>query len=131
MPRSRRRLRLELRDIKRATAFSGVYVTHDQEEAMELADTLVVMENGAIAQVGSTIDVYRRPASTYVADFVGEACRFRATVVSAGDRPTVDTALGRLELCAPNATPSVGSTGWVAVRAPNISSCRPALRRMW
>ena len=116
----RRRLRLELRDIKRATAFSGVYVTHDQEEAMELADTLVVMENGAIAQVGSTIDVYRRPASTYVADFVGEACRFQATVVATSPRLVVDTPLGRLDFAAPDMTPSVGSTGWVAVRPEYI-----------
>jgi ABC-type Fe3+/spermidine/putrescine transport system ATPase subunit len=116
----RRRLRLELRDIKRATAFSGVYVTHDQEEAMELADTLVVMENGAIAQVGSTIDVYRRPASTYVADFVGEACRFQATVVATSPRLVVDTPLGRLDFAAPDMTPSVDSTGWVAVRPEYI-----------
>lgn len=116
----RRRLRLELRDIKKATAFSGVYVTHDQEEAMELADTLVVMENGAIAQVGTTIDVYRRPASTYVADFVGEACRFPATVVADSPRLVVDTALGRFEFPTPEVTTTVGASGWVAVRPEHI-----------
>ncbi len=122
----RRRLRLELREIKKATGFSAVYVTHDQEEAMELADTLVVMENGAIAQIGSTIDIYRRPKSTYVADFVGEACRFRATVVASGPQAaTVDTELGRLEIGLHVDPPAVGSAGWVAVR-PEFIRLQPA-----
>src|SRR5690606_21928041 len=49
-----------------------IYVTHDQEEAMNLSDVIVVMEKGRIAQVGTPEEVYRRPVSPYVADFVGE-----------------------------------------------------------
>ncbi|HEY4200313.1 MAG TPA: ABC transporter ATP-binding protein [Devosiaceae bacterium] len=122
----RRRLRLELREIKKATGFSGVYVTHDQEEAMELADTLVVMENGMIAQIGTTIDVYRRPNSTYVADFVGEACRFRGTVEAVGRVLSVETELGLLELEAPLNPPMVGDVGWIAVRPEHIRLSAPA-----
>ena len=116
----RRRLRLELREIKRATGFSGVYVTHDQEEAMELADTLVVMENGAVAQVGSTVEVYRRPNSSYVADFVGEAVRVRGTIASAGRTIVADTQIGRLEFEANGSAPSMGDSGWVAVRPEHL-----------
>lgn len=116
----RRRLRTELREIKKATGFSGVYVTHDQEEAMELADTLVVMESGAIAQIGSTLDIYRRPNSTYVADFVGEACRFPAKVISTGATLSVESGIGALDLALPAAPPPVGSTGWIAVRPEHL-----------
>ena len=116
----RRRLRTELREIKKATGFSGVYVTHDQEEAMELADTLVVMESGAIAQIGTTLDVYRRPNSTYVADFVGEACRFPAKVVATGTTLAVESGIGALDLALPAAPPPVGSTGWIAVRPEHL-----------
>jgi iron(III) transport system ATP-binding protein len=58
----RRRLRTELRDLKRRSNFAGIYVTHDQEEAMELADTLVVMESGQVRQVASPRAVYERHA---------------------------------------------------------------------
>jgi iron(III) transport system ATP-binding protein len=116
----RRRLRLELRDIKKATAFSGVYVTHDQEEAMELADTLVVMENGAIAQIGTTVEVYRRPNSSYVADFVGEAVRLAARVTAVGQPLTVDTEVGSLDFDLPATLPSVGDTGWAAIRPEHL-----------
>src|SRR5690606_12542996 len=65
----RRLLRAELRDVKKATGFAGIYVTHDQEEAMELADRLAVMQDGKIAQIARTHEVYRHPASIYVASF--------------------------------------------------------------
>jgi iron(III) transport system ATP-binding protein len=116
----RRRLRFELREIKKATGFSGVYVTHDQEEAMELADTLVVMEKGTIAQSGSTREIYQKPSTSYVAGFVGEACQFSATVVASGPRLRVDTDLGQLDLPAPATPPVVGATGWVIARPERI-----------
>jgi ABC-type Fe3+/spermidine/putrescine transport system ATPase subunit len=62
----------ELKALQRTVGITFIYVTHDQEEAMNLSDVIVVMEKGKIAQVGSPEDVYRRPASQYVADFVGE-----------------------------------------------------------
>jgi iron(III) transport system ATP-binding protein len=116
----RRRLRFELRDIKKHTGFSAVYVTHDQEEAMELADTLVVMERGTIAQAGSTVEVYQRPNSSYVAGFVGEACQFAATVTASGPSFRVDTDLGSLELPMPPTTPAAGTKGWVIARPEHI-----------
>ncbi|RZA13144.1 MAG: ABC transporter ATP-binding protein, partial [Lysobacteraceae bacterium] len=71
----RRRLRAELRELKARTNFAGIYVTHDQEEAMELADTLVVMDSGRIRQSDAPRHVYAHPASLYVAEFVGEMNR--------------------------------------------------------
>ena len=68
----RRRMQGELKTLQRDVGITFIYVTHDQEEAMNLSDVIVVMEKGRIAQVGTPEDIYRRPASAYVADFVGE-----------------------------------------------------------
>lgn len=116
----RRRLRQELREIKKLTGFAGVYVTHDQEEAMELADTLVVMEKGTIAQIGTTREIYRQPKTSYVAGFVGEACQFAATVTASGQALRVESDLGPLELAAPEPRPAVGAKGWVIARPEHI-----------
>jgi ABC-type Fe3+/spermidine/putrescine transport system ATPase subunit len=68
----RKKMQGELKALQRTVGITFIYVTHDQEEAMNLSDVIVVMEKGKIAQVGTPEDVYRRPASQYVADFVGE-----------------------------------------------------------
>jgi sulfate transport system ATP-binding protein len=69
----RRELRSWLREIHDATGHTTVFVTHDQEEALELADRVVVMSQGRIEQVGSADDVYDRPNSPFVYDFIGES----------------------------------------------------------
>src|ERR671913_2440200 len=64
-------MRVEIKRLQRALGVTSVYVTHDQVEAMTLSDTLVVMNNGHIEQVGRPSDVYRRPQTRYVATFIG------------------------------------------------------------
>ncbi len=64
-------MRVEIRRLQRTLATTSVYVTHDQMEAMTLADRLVVLNGGHIEQVGTPIDLYERPASTFVATFIG------------------------------------------------------------
>ena len=133
----RRRLRAELREVKRRNGFAGVYVTHDQEEAMELADTLVVMDSGQIRQVGSPRDVYERPASIYVAGFVGEINHWPATVVSAlAGAVRLQCALGEVAAANADHRVSSGQKGWVAIRPEHVkiargheaqSNCIPAL----
>ena len=68
----RKDLRRWLREIHDRTGHTTVFVTHDQEEALELADRVVVMSQGKIEQVGSADDIYDRPASPFVFDFIGE-----------------------------------------------------------
>ena len=68
----RKRMQIELKELQRDVGITFIYVTHDQEEAMNLSDIIVVMENGRVAQVGTPEEIYRRPVSAYVADFVGE-----------------------------------------------------------
>ncbi len=69
----RKDLRRWLRDIHERTGHTTVFVTHDQEEAMELSDRVVVMSEGRIQQVGTPDDVYDRPATAFVAGFIGES----------------------------------------------------------
>jgi len=67
----REQMRAELRRIQQTLGITAVYVTHDQVEAMTLSDRIVVMNRGRIEQIGTPQDIYRRPASAFVADFIG------------------------------------------------------------
>jgi spermidine/putrescine transport system ATP-binding protein len=69
----RQRLQVELSEIHREVGTTFVYVTHDQEEAMSMADRIAVMNHGRIEQLGAPFEIYRRPASRFVADFIGDA----------------------------------------------------------
>jgi iron(III) transport system ATP-binding protein len=80
----RERLRGEIRQLQRRLKVTTIMVTHDQEEALSMADRVVVMNDGAIEQVGSASDVYERPATPFVADFLGKANVLRATALGGG-----------------------------------------------
>jgi iron(III) transport system ATP-binding protein len=69
----REELRVELLAMQQKIGFAGVYVTHDQEEAMAISDRIVVMYEGKALQVGSPHEIYRRPSSRFVASFIGVA----------------------------------------------------------
>jgi sulfate transport system ATP-binding protein len=71
----RKDLRRWLRDLHKQMGLTSIFVTHDQEEALELADRVVVMDHGVIEQVGTPEDVYMKPATPFVAHFVGETNR--------------------------------------------------------
>jgi putative spermidine/putrescine transport system ATP-binding protein len=73
-------LRLEIDTLLRALRITAIYVTHDQAEAMALGDRIVVMEHGRVAQVDTPRAVYRRPATRFVADFIGTMNALRGTV---------------------------------------------------
>ena len=66
------RLRHEIRSLQQRLGVTTIMVTHDQEEALSMADRIVVMNQGAIEQIGSALEIYREPASPFVADFVGK-----------------------------------------------------------
>ena len=79
----RHALQEELRAIQHRLGTTFIYVTHDQEEAMSLSDRICVMRHGAIAQLGTPRDLYLRPRSRYVADFIGNANLLECVVVAA------------------------------------------------
>lgn len=91
----RDQLRLDLLSMQRDLGFASLYVTHDQQEAMELAHRVAVLRNGRIEHLGPPQQVYWRPVTPYVAEFIGRANCLTGTVTGAsGQRATVDTAVG-------------------------------------
>lgn len=76
----RRQMQQELKGLQERLGIAFVFVTHDQEEAMAMADSIVVMHQGRIEQIGSGDEIYRRPASRFVADFIGEVTLLEAVV---------------------------------------------------
>ncbi|HLA24413.1 MAG TPA: ABC transporter ATP-binding protein [bacterium] len=69
----RKRVRGEIRDLQQRLGITSIYVTHDQAEALALSDVVVLMNLGHVEQIGSPFDLYRTPATHFVADFIGEA----------------------------------------------------------
>ena len=69
----RKDMQVELKNIQQKLGITFIYVTHDQEEALSMSDTVVVMNNGEIQQIGTPLDVYNEPKNAFVADFIGES----------------------------------------------------------
>ncbi len=69
----RKDMQVELKNIQTKTGITFIYVTHDQEEALSMSDTVVVMADGKIQQIGTPIDIYNEPINAFVADFIGES----------------------------------------------------------
>ena len=106
--RVRLRLRHEIKALQRRLGVTTIMVTHDQEEALTMADRIVVMNQGAIEQVGSPQEIYRKPATAFVADFVG-SMNFLAGTLEAPERVRI----GSLTLACP---PQDGLAAGTAVR---------------
>jgi iron(III) transport system ATP-binding protein len=94
--RLRMHMRTELRRLVKSTGATGIYVTHDQKEALSMADRVAVMKDGHIVQVANPEDLYNRPETKFVADFLGEANFILGDVVSADARARINTAAGPL-----------------------------------
>jgi putative spermidine/putrescine transport system ATP-binding protein len=75
-------MQIELREIQRKLGLTTIFVTHDQSEALSLSDRMAVMSEGRIRQLGTPLEVYRRPADRFVASFVGDTNRLRGELVS-------------------------------------------------
>lgn len=99
--RVRVRLRDEIKALQRRLSVTTIMVTHDQEEALSMADRIVVMEQGRIVQVGTPAEIYTTPATAFVADFVGTMNLMDARATGANSAET-----GGLSLALPSAPPS-------------------------
>lgn len=80
----RKDMQLELKEMHKKLGITFIYVTHDQEEALTMSDTIVVMKDGVIQQIGTPTDIYNEPKNSFVADFIGESNIFSGTYL--GDR---------------------------------------------
>ena len=77
----RKDMQMELKEMHRSLGITFIYVTHDQEEALTLSDTIVVMSEGKIQQIGTPTDIYNEPVNSFVADFIGESNILNGTMV--------------------------------------------------
>jgi ABC-type Fe3+/spermidine/putrescine transport system ATPase subunit len=109
-------VRTEIREIQQRVGITTLYVTHDQEEALAISDTIAVMQSGTVMQVGSPWDIYERPADPFVAAFVGQVNLLRARVGGEGLH------LGSLRLPVPPEAPplEVGAEVILALRPESI-----------
>ena len=77
----RKDMQIELKEMHRKLGITFIYVTHDQEEALTLSDTIVVMNEGRIQQIGTPTDIYNEPVNSFVADFIGESNILNGTMI--------------------------------------------------
>jgi len=118
----REHMRFELKRIQRETRVTTVYVTHDQAEALALSHEVAVMNEGSIMQIGSPRDIYERPRSRFVADFIGRTNLIEGRVVSAGGNGyyRVGTVLGELTAAASDPLQS-GEAVTLSIRPEDIA----------
>jgi len=115
--RLRQQMRRELRQLQRTLHIATLFVTHDQEEALSMADRVVVMSAGRIEQVGTPEEIYQSPASAFVMEFIGECNFLKGSIAACGDSGTEFVAASGAHLRLPLAaglTP--GQLGTVAIR---------------
>ncbi len=117
-------MRGELRELQKRLDITAVYVTHDQEEAMAISDRIAIMHQGAIVQEGTAEDLYRHPASEFVAQFIGRTNLLAGRVVSAGPGGVeLDVAGQRIRVSDEAARVTVGQTVRLVVR-PEVVEVR-------
>ena len=122
----RREMQIELRRIHDEQGLTSVYVTHDQEEALVMSDRIVVLNQGRIEHDASPGEVYRRPKTRFVAEFLGD-CNILPGIVVADDAQTlrVEVAPGwTVEVAREGASPEVGSTVTLGIREEHVGIAR-------
>lgn len=115
----RDKMRMQIRRICKEFSLTTIYVTHDQKEALSIADRMAVLDKGKILQVGSPTELYKRPNSRFVANFIGETNFISGRVIRTGaGEGLVQTALGELQgaLAEPDSPPAEGSEVTVSIR---------------
>jgi putative spermidine/putrescine transport system ATP-binding protein len=117
----REQLQLEIKHIHANLGVTIVYVTHDQSEALTLSDRIAVFKDGGICQIGRPVDIYERPATSFVAQFIGESNRLDGSVVAIeGDRCSVRVdGVGPLQ-AVPVACGAAGSPTTLSVRPEHV-----------
>ncbi len=125
----RREMQIELQNLQREVGITFVLVTHDQEEALSMSDTIGIMKDGRIVQFGTPEELYDAPVNRYVADFVGESNFFSGSVASSDAGGAVIAMTSGLSLAAPfsrlGAKLTPGSRAAIAVRPEVIGLWQP------
>jgi spermidine/putrescine transport system ATP-binding protein len=116
----REEMQLELKNIQHELGIAFVFVTHDQQEALTMSDRIVVMDHGAVQQVGSPTEVYDRPASAFVARFVGEGNLFTGELNRDGDALDLRTPGGPVIRVAADGAPLQSGRAEVLIRPEDL-----------
>ena len=112
----REQTQFELMNIQDKVGITFVMVTHDQEEAMVLADRIAVMDNGAFIQIGSPTEIYEFPKNRFVANFIGSANIFEGRVIENTSKSVkITTGLGEIELEQARSL-TIGSSVYLGIR---------------
>jgi iron(III) transport system ATP-binding protein len=115
-------MRLEIRQLQKDLSITAIYVTHDQEEAMAVSDRIAVMNHGSVVQEGTAEDLYHRPASEFVARFIGRVNLLAGRVLAVGDGgAAVEVAGRRLRLAVVPDGIAAGETVRLVVRPEAIT----------
>lgn len=119
----RQQMQVELKYLQKKLGITFIYITHDQEEALNMSDRIVVMREGEFEQIGSPVEIYNNPVSRYVAEFVGSANILEGKVVKAEpDMVTFESENGTGSVVPRNGKiPKVGDNLKVAIRGEHIS----------
>ncbi|WP_181167502.1 ABC transporter ATP-binding protein [Mesorhizobium sp. B2-6-5] len=126
----RAHMQVEIRELQRRLGLTTVFVTHDQEEALVLSDRVAVMDRGEILQLGSADDVYERPATTFVSDFLGVSNQLTGVVTKAeGGDITVNCPDGRLDLIARSDAVQRGTAVKLAIRPEHLQISQARIDR--
>ena len=113
------KMRVELRALQRELGITFIHVTHNQEEALSMADRIVVMGDAVIQQVGTPTELARHPRNEFVAKFMGDNNVFTGTIASAsGGTVVIDTPHGKVEV---DGAGTAGAPGSMAIRAAAIT----------
>jgi sn-glycerol 3-phosphate transport system ATP-binding protein len=115
-------MRFEIKRLHRSICTTSVYVTHDQVEAMTLGDRLIVMNSGRAEQIGKPIDVYERPATTFVASFIGSPAMNMLPAQLAADARSVELAGLRLAVNGPSE--HAGQEVTLGIRPEHVACAR-------
>lgn len=117
----RRQMQLELKDLQKRLGLTFIYITHDQEEALNMSDRIAVMKDGRFEQLGTPAEVYDRPRTSYVASFVGEANILNGTVKAVeNDHLILDCAGGCAHILRLNHNFKPGESVTLAVRSESV-----------
>jgi iron(III) transport system ATP-binding protein len=118
----RENMRFELKRLQRELNLTAIYVTHDQSEALVMSNRIAVMNKGRIEQIGKPREIYTKPATRFVAEFIGSSNFIEATVVSVeGDEVVADTKHGKLVARQVAKPPAVGDTVLISIRPECVS----------
>jgi spermidine/putrescine transport system ATP-binding protein len=121
----RKAMQQELKKLQERVGISFLYVTHDQEEALTLSDRLAVMSDGRILQEGTPDQIYERPTSRFVADFIGQSNFFSGTVKGTDEENVVVDASGLILRCSPTPWSRSGTSVLVSIRPEKIRPASP------